>query len=98
MVLQDTPIYNEKCFDEISAIFPESDGDGNRNLNNRVKSTELFINYLLEQENLDLSRKEQNYGIKCLDRQIIKSLKENGLKLDLQRLENALTRQTQNIA
>ncbi len=98
LVLQDTPIYSEKYFDEISASFPESDGDGNRNLNNRVKSTELFINYLLEQENLDHNRKEQNYGIKCLDRQIIKSIKENGLNADLQRLENALTRQTQNIA
>lgn len=98
LILQDTPIYSEKYFDELSAIFPESDSEGNRNLNNRVKSTELFINYLLEQENLDHNRKEQNYGIKCLDRQIIKSLKDNGLKSDLQRLSNALSKQNQNIA
>jgi hypothetical protein len=98
LVLQDTPIYNDKYFDEITAAFPECDGDGNRNLSGRVKTTELFINYLLEQENLDHNRKEGMYGIKCLDRQIIKSFKENGLKTDLQRLENALTKLSQNIA
>ncbi|HUZ60091.1 MAG TPA: P-loop NTPase fold protein [Hanamia sp.] len=98
LVLQDTPIYNDKYFDEITAAFPECDGDGNRNLSGRVKTTELFINYLLEQENLDHNRKEGTYGIKCLDRQIIKSFKENGLKTDLQRLENALTKLSQNIA
>lgn len=98
LVLQDTPIFNDKYFDDITTFFPECDIDGNRNLNSRVKTTRVFIDYLLEQENIDHNRKEGNYGIKCLDRQIIKSLQENGLKNDLQRLDNALTKLNQNIA
>src|SRR5690606_22994019 len=47
LVLQDTPIYNEKCFDELSTNFTECDSYGNRDLAKRKKVSEIFIQYLL---------------------------------------------------
>ncbi len=91
LVLQDTPIYNEKYFDQISSNFPESDSYGNRDLSKRKLASEIFIDYLIDQETIDHSRKEINYNIQCLDKQIIKTLKENGLKSDMERIERALT-------
>lgn len=90
LVLQDTPIYNEKYFDQITSNFPESDSYGNRDLSKRKLASETFIDYLLDQETIDHSRKEINYNIQCLDKQIIKTLKENGLNSDLERIERAL--------
>ena len=90
LILQDTPIYDEKYFEDLSNNFPESDSEGNRELSKRKKVCEIFIEYLIEQENKDINRKELNYNIKCLDKQIIKSAKENGLAVDFRRLEKVL--------
>ena len=43
LLLQDTPIFNEKYFDEMTNNFPESDTYGNRDLAKRKKVAELFI-------------------------------------------------------
>mgnify|MGYP001244159996 CR=1 FL=1 len=90
LVLQDTPIYNEKFFDELTLNFPESDSYGNRDLAKRKFVSEIFINYLLEQEAIDHSRKENNYNIKSLDKQIMKSLLGSGLQTDFDRLDKVL--------
>ena len=92
LVLQDTPIYEDKYFDEITLNFPESDNYGNRDLAKRKTSTEFFIEYLLDQERFDHNRKELNYNIKCLDRQIVKSIIESDLKLEFERIDKFLTR------
>jgi len=92
LVLQDTPIYNEKYLEEITSNFPESDLHGNRDLSKRKQVSQIFIDYLLEQETLDHNRKEINYNIKCLDKQIIKTLKDNGLKSELDRIERVLSK------
>jgi hypothetical protein len=90
LVLQDTPIYNEKYFDELSTNFPECDSYGNRDLAKRKKVSEIFIQYLLDQEAIDHNRKELNYNIKCLDKQIMKGLVESGLQDELDRLDKVI--------
>jgi len=54
LVLQDTPIYSKSFFNELTAVFPDSDEHGNRDLKRRKSTAEIFINYLEEQEKLDL--------------------------------------------
>lgn len=54
LVLQDTPIYSDKFFDELTSVFPDSDEHGNRDLRKRKLTTEVFLNYLRDQEKLDL--------------------------------------------
>ncbi len=90
LVLQDTPIYSDRYFDELTNLFPESDSYGNRDLLKRKKVTQIFVDYLQEQEVLDHNRKESNYGIKSLDKQIIKTIIETGLKSEFERLDRAL--------
>lgn len=90
LVLQDTPIYNEKYFEDICNNFPESDSYGNRDLAKRIIVAEIFINYLQEQEAIDHNRREHNYNIACLDKQIIKTIRDNGLKSDIDRIKRAL--------
>lgn len=90
LVLQDTPIYNDKYFDDITASFPESDSYGVRDLNKRKNVVELFIEYLLNQENIEHNRKENDYGINCLDKQIMNSVKNGSINLELNRLIKVL--------
>jgi len=59
-------------------------------LSKRKKVVEIFIDYLLNQENLDLNRKEVDYGIHCLDKQIINTIKINNLNSELLRLERTI--------
>lgn len=90
LILQDTPIYDEIYFEEISNSFPESDTAGNRELSKRIMVTEKFVNYLANQEIKDHNRKEINYNINCLDKQIMNTLLKNSLKLDFERLSRAV--------
>jgi len=50
LVLQDTPIKDEHYFSSIEESFPKSDSSGNRNLQKRLKTTEIFLEYLARQE------------------------------------------------
>ena len=59
-------------------------------MSKRKKVVEIFIDYLLNQENLDLNRKEVDYGIHCLDKQIINTIKINNLNSELLRLERTI--------
>ncbi|QCX39419.1 hypothetical protein FF125_13595 [Aureibaculum algae] len=53
LILQDTPIYDDEFFNKLCEVFPDSDEYGNRSLEKRKKSVELFIKYLLSQESKD---------------------------------------------
>lgn len=92
LILQDTPIYQEKYFDDITSNFAEADSHGNRDLGKRKNASEIFVNYLLDQEKFDHSRKELNYNIKALDKQIIKSIYENDLRNEFGRIDRVLSR------
>ena len=50
LTLQDTPIYNENDFNLIKNSFPEANEKGRRDLQERVKTVILFIEYLKKQE------------------------------------------------
>jgi len=84
LVLQDTPIYSDKYFSEMSDLFPESDTYGNRDLLKRVAVTKKFIEYLSMQEAKDHNRIDKDYGVKCLDKQIMNSIKQ---ARDIERIE-----------
>jgi len=53
LVLQDTPIYDENYYQELTNIFPDSDENGNRNLLGRKDTTSKFIEYLNSEEKKD---------------------------------------------
>ncbi|NEW78079.1 MAG: hypothetical protein GZ086_01355 [Gelidibacter sp.] len=50
LVLQDTPIFNEGYFAEISKYFTSPDAYGKRPMEKRVKCVELFVEYLIKEE------------------------------------------------
>lgn len=56
LVLQDTPIFDEVFFENISNAFPHSDRDGERDLPKRLESSKIFLQYLQAQEEDDLRR------------------------------------------
>ncbi|MBC7525835.1 MAG: AAA family ATPase [Flavobacterium sp.] len=91
LILQDTPIYKDKFFEDITASFPQTDNYGIRDLGKRKKVVEIFLNYLLDQENIEHNRKEIEYGIKCLDKQIMNGVKDGEINLEISRLERVLS-------
>ncbi len=50
LVLQDTPIYDSDFFSSLCNIFPDSDINGNRDLERRKLTVQKFIEYLMRQE------------------------------------------------
>ncbi|HCZ35176.1 MAG TPA: hypothetical protein DHV26_04545, partial [Cytophagales bacterium] len=88
LIVQDTPIFDDKFFQGISREFPEADAHGNRDIQGRKKSVMTFLDYLQAQEILDHTRKENSYGIKSLDMQIIKNIRGN-LSADFERIHRS---------
>lgn len=91
LVLQDTPIYDEDYFQALSALFPECDSNGNRDLYRRKEVLLKFVEYIESQEAIDHSRKEINYNVRSLDMRIINSAKESGLSNELARIDKFLS-------
>lgn len=90
LVLQDTPIYSDQFFDEIAKVFPQSDENGNRDLLKRKKTVMLFLDYLEEQEKIDIEKLE----VENLDESIIKNIvRDIRIKLDpsLKRLDTVIS-------
>ncbi len=90
LVLQDTPIYDEAFFEKIAKTFPHSDERGNRDLIKRKLTVSLFLDYLEEQEKIDLEKLE----VENLDAAInINILQDIRLKLapSLKKVENAIS-------
>lgn len=57
LVLQDTPIYDDESFKELCRLFPDSDEQGNRNLEQRKLTIEMFLIYLKNEEKKDMKFK-----------------------------------------
>lgn len=91
LILQDTPIYDEDFFKELTTLFPECDMYGNRDLNKRKESLKKFVDYLISQEKLDHNRKELNYNINSLDKRIMETALLGGLSQDLERIDRYLS-------
>lgn len=91
LILQDTPIYDEAFFKELTTLFPECDMYGNRDLNKRKESLKKFVDYLISQEKLDHNRKELNYNINSLDKRIMETALLGGLSQDLERIDRYLS-------
>ena len=88
LVLQDTPIKNEKYFKAIEENFPKSDFSGNRPLQKRLRTTEIFIEYLIEQEQREILKSDTNNDTSIM--MIGNMLKEKFDNYDKPRIEAAL--------
>lgn len=90
LVLQDTPIYDEHYYGEITKIFPDSDEYGNRNLSDRRETTSKFIEYLSSEEEKDKKFKS-NFTDDIIMFDVI-SFIDLTLSNDFKRLDNILNR------
>lgn len=88
LVLQDTPIYDEFYFERLKEVFPEVDSQGERDIQFRLITVTTFIEYLKKMEWFDHSKNELNYGHKAFDLNIMDYIDRNGLKSDIQRIDN----------
>jgi hypothetical protein len=91
LILQDTPIYDDEFYKELAKVFPDSEENGNRNLNQRKLSVEKFVDYLTSQE---LSDKKfiENFE----DKEIMFSVSGkiyNSLKKDMEKIQKAIIRE-----
>lgn len=82
LVLQDTPIGDQKIFNDIQKEFPIPEKSGKKDLSVRVKIVEMFIEYLRScitiYENSDLCNKYGN---------MVENILANGLDKDLKRIK-----------
>lgn len=53
LVLQDTPIYDSKHFDNLSNLFCSPNPDGSRPMDRRIQCVDAFVKYLISQETKD---------------------------------------------
>ncbi|MEQ9217895.1 MAG: hypothetical protein RLO17_07635 [Cyclobacteriaceae bacterium] len=87
LVLQDTPIYDPHYFNLLQEAFAHSNKKGIRDLGERIESTQVFMEYLKNQEKEDHIRNDSTYGVKSLDLNIVDSIYSNGLQKDLSRVK-----------
>ncbi|TCN61067.1 hypothetical protein D0809_04085 [Flavobacterium circumlabens] len=89
LVLQDTPIFSESFFNELTAVFPDSDEYGNRDLRRRKLSAEIFVKYLVEQEKLDLEFRK-NFDNDEVIYNVVASIKAH-FNSEIERIDKVLT-------
>lgn len=92
LVLQDTPIYDDDYFQEISKLFPDSDEYGNRILSSRRNAVLKFLEYLSTQEVLD-KKFASNFDDSIIMSDVIGEINEK-LKRDLNRIDKVIKRET----
>lgn len=81
LILQDTPIFDKKAYDEIKIKFPIPEENGKKDMKTRIAIVKSFINYLKTCESkTETSELQQRYG------GVIDGLLTNGLQRDLDRL------------
>lgn len=90
LILQDTPIYDDKYFDEITTLFPDSDQYGNRNLEMRKKCTEKFVEYLCKEEFKD-KKFVENFDDQIIMFDVAKHMKKK-LDPDMKRLTGIIAK------
>lgn len=87
LVLQDTPIFGNKYYEEMVSLFPASDYYGNRNLDSRVKVAQKFIEYLESEEIQDHINSTALVHVNALNYQVAKSVRL-GAQHEFDRLSN----------
>jgi hypothetical protein len=90
LVLQDTPIYDNDFFNEISELFPDSDEYGNRNLEQRKNTLLKFLEYLQTEEEKD-KKFGSNFTDKIIMFDILEYIRIN-IKKDIERIEKVIER------
>lgn len=91
LVLQDTLIYDDKFYSKIRQAFPLADKEGNRNLNERKDTVELFVKYLQKQELNETVESEY------IAKNIVQEILDNGLMREYQRLDKIIKTLTYNM-
>jgi GTPase SAR1 family protein len=87
LILQDTPIFSEAFYKLLIDNFSKSDSHGNRNLLRRMKTVEIFIEYLEEQERL-YNFKHGNFSeMSVFDFNVTKYIKTQFNNIDKPRLD-----------
>lgn len=90
LVLQDTPIYDEKVFNDLQQIFPKRDAKFKRALDKRVKVVSAFMDYLsIKEDEFVPESVLKNYG------SIIRYIKEKGLDRDIKFISNKVEQNRQ---
>jgi hypothetical protein len=90
LVVQDTPIYDDEFYDKITQVFPDSDENGNRNLQARKTTVEEFVNYLKSQ-----AKKDKKFESNFTDDIIMFDIGERiqgSVNSDFERLEKIIER------
>lgn len=88
LVLQDTPIYEDKYYQDLADNFPECDEYGNRNLNDRKTITKKFLEYLSFEEKKDKKFKI-NFSDNIIMFDVVEFINQSLLK-DFERLEKII--------
>ena len=83
LCLQDTPIFDKTFFENIKAVFPQSDTSGKRLLSDRLESVKFFIEYLKQRESKQANNLRTMYGD-------ISTHICNGLASDIRRIEKKI--------
>ena len=86
MVLQDTPIYDNNCFNKIRSCFPLANDDGRRSIEGRKDTVLEFMNYLKEQERKQAKALLVRFG------SITDEIESNGLNQDIDKIMNRFIR------
>jgi GTPase SAR1 family protein len=86
LVLQDTPIYDPHFFEEIKSKFPKPDASGTRNLDERRKVMESFVEYLRLKEKQESFSPDSKTDT-ALTYNIVNEMMLSGLKTDFSRLD-----------
>ena len=62
LCLQDTPIFDKTFFENLKAVFPQSDSSGKRLLSDRLECVNIFIDYLKQKETKQANNLKTMYG------------------------------------
>ncbi len=81
LVLQDTLIFNEEDYNTIKASFPLADDNGRRNLQKRLETAELFLDYLRKEEEKQSNALLEEYG------SIVDFIYANGMTKEIERIK-----------
>jgi hypothetical protein len=87
IILQDTPIFDEHYYKLLLENFPKSDSNGNRNLLKRMKTSEIFIEYLEAQERLFRFKHGNSSDLDIFDFNVSASIKDHFYTVDKPRLD-----------
>jgi hypothetical protein len=90
LVLQDTPIFSNTFYDLLSESFAKSDSSGNRNLLKRVKTAQIFCEYLNDQERKDNKKNENTTEQVIIDFNIGEYINSQCVEIDIPRIERAM--------